>query len=376
MTSDRHPHETDRDEGSDALGMDELRGRIDAIDDNLLHLINERLLLARKIGALKERRNGQILDSARESEIMERLSSRNQGPLPNKALALIFTEIFGTSRELQQPQRVSYLGPEATFTHMAARRFFGRSGAFIPQSSIRDVFAAVEKGLSEFGVVPVENSIEGAVNYTLDLFYESELKICAEKYLNISHDLLSVAESVGDIRMIYSHPQAFAQCRKWLHRYLPEVKLIECRSTAEAAQRAVGDPAAAAIASSEAAQIYNLGVIAEKVQDFSRNVTRFLLIGRKEARPTGRDKTSLMFVTAHSPGALYKALSPIARAGLNMVKLESRPSPHENWSYCFFLDLEGHMNDPAVKATVEEMRGMCMFMKYLGSYPRAAEKQE
>jgi chorismate mutase / prephenate dehydratase len=374
MTSDEHPHETDKDAGCDAPDLAELRSRIDVIDDQLLQLFNERLLLARKIGALKERNNGQILDSARESEIMERLFGRNQGPIPNKALQLIFTEIFGASRELQQPQRVTYLGPEATFTHMAARGLFGRTSSLIPQASIRDVFAAVEKGLSEFGVVPVENSIEGAVNYTLDLFYESELKICAEKYLNISHDLLSMAASVEEIRMIYSHPQAFAQCRKWLHRYLPEVKLIECRSTAEAAQKAVGDPAAAAIASSEAAQMYNLRVLAEKVQDFSRNVTRFLLIGRKEARPTGRDKTSLMFVTAHSPGALYKALSPIAQAGLNMVKLESRPSPHENWSYCFFLDLEGHMNDPKVNRTVDEMRSMCLFMKYLGSYPRAAER--
>lgn len=351
-----------------------LRQRIDTIDENILNLINERLNLAKKIGALKGRQKGQILDSARESEIVKRLFDLNEGPIPNAALQLIFTEIFGTSREIQQPQVVSYLGPEATYTHVAARGLFGRAATFIPQASIRDVFEAVEKNQCNFGVVPVENSIEGAVNYTLDLFYESELKICAEKYLSISHDLLSQAGSLKDISVIYSHPQAFAQCRKWLRKYLPEAAMTECNSTAEAAKRALTDARAAAIASSEAAQMYNLQVMASKIEDVARNITRFLLIGKKGARPTGKDKTSLMFVTAHAPGALYKVLTPIADAGVNMVKLESRPSQHENWSYCFFLDLEGHKDDPEVKSTVETMRGLCLFLKVLGSYPRAHEQ--
>jgi chorismate mutase / prephenate dehydratase len=350
-----------------------LRGEIDRIDEKILTLINERLRIAKGIGELKGLQKGQILDSARESEIMKRLFKLNAGPIPNEAIQIIFTEIFGTSREIQQPQVVAFLGPEATYTHLAARGFFGRSSTFLPQSSIRDVFDAVEKNKCNFGVVPVENSIEGAVNHTLDLFFESELKICAEKYLSISHDLLSMAGALKDISVIYSHPQAFAQCRKWIGKYLPEAELIETGSTAEAAKRALSNKRAGAIASSEAAQMYNLQVMAAKIADFSRNITRFLLIGQKGARPTGKDKTSLMFVTAHAPGALYKVLTPIAQNGLNMVKLESRPSRHENWSYCFFLDVEGHLDDPKVKETIEAMRGLCLFLKILGSYPQAPE---
>ncbi|MFH0731089.1 MAG: prephenate dehydratase [Pseudomonadota bacterium] len=363
-------------DGPDKPELDAFRRQIDAIDEKILSLINERLRLAKGIGALKGVRKGQILDSARESEIVKRLFALNEGPISNEAIQIIFTEIFGTSREMQQPQSVSYLGPEATFTHLAARGFFGRSSAFIPQASIRDVFEAVEKDSCNFGVVPVENSIEGAVNHTLDLFYESELKICAEKYLTISHDLLSMAGSLKDIEVIYSHPQAFAQCRKWLRKYLPDALLKECGSTADAAKRASADIRAAAIAGNEAAQMYNLQVMASKIEDFARNITRFLLIGKKGARPTGKDKTSLLFVTAHAPGALYKVLTPIADNGLNMVKLESRPSRHENWSYCFFLDLEGHLDTPVVKETVDMMRGLCLFLKVLGSYPRAHEQTE
>jgi chorismate mutase / prephenate dehydratase len=377
MTNDTEtPLKKDPDDGPEKLDIDALRRQIDAIDEKILSLINERLLLAKGIGALKGLRKGQILDSARESEIVKRLFALNEGPISNEAIQIIFTEIFGTSREMQQPQRVSYLGPEATFTHLAARGFFGRSSSFIPQASIRDVFEAVEKDICNYGVVPVENSIEGAVNHTLDLFYESELKICAEKYLTISHDLLSMAGSLKDVKVIYSHPQAFAQCRKWLQKYLPDALLKECSSTADAAKKALEDVGAAAIASSEAAQMYNLQVLASKIEDFARNITRFLLIGKKGARPTGKDKTSLLFVTAHAPGALYKVLTPIAVNGLNMVKLESRPSRHENWSYCFFLDLEGHLDTPAVKETVEVMRGLCLFLKVLGSYPQAHEQTE
>jgi chorismate mutase / prephenate dehydratase len=376
MNNTGPPSKKEADDGLEKPDIDALRRQIDAIDEKILSLINERLRLAKGIGELKGLRKGQILDSARESEIVKRLFTLNEGPISNEAIQIIFTEIFGTSREMQQPQSVSYLGPEATFTHLAARGFFGRSSTFIPQASIRDVFEAVEKDKCNYGVVPVENSIEGAVNHTLDLFYESELKICAEKYLTISHDLLSMAGSLKDIGVIYSHPQAFAQCRKWLQKYLPNALLKECSSTADAAKKALDDAKAAAIASSEAAQMYNLQVMASKIEDFSRNITRFLLIGKKGARPTGKDKTSLMFVTAHAPGALYKVLTPIADNGLNMVKLESRPSRHENWSYCFFLDLEGHLDTPAVKETVDVMRGLCLFLKVLGAYPRAHEQTE
>jgi chorismate mutase/prephenate dehydratase len=349
--------------------LNTLRGRIDTIDKSILELLNQRLNVAKEIGECKGRSSEIVMDSARETNVMKRLFSLNEGPMSNEAIQHIFTEIFGSSREAQQPHMVSYLGPEATFTHIAAKSYFGKSATFVPQASIRDVFQAVEKGEAHYGIVPVENSIEGAVNYTLDLFYESELKICAETYLNISHDLLSVAGSLKDIEVVYSHPQALAQCRKWLRKYLPDVAIQEVGSTAEAARTALSHDRTAAIASSEAAQMYQLNVMASKIEDVSKNTTRFLVIGKKAARPTGMDKTSIMFVTPHTPGALYKVMTPIAEAGLNMVKLESRPSRQENWTYIFFLDVEGHIDQPELKDTVEKVRQMCLFTKWLGSYP-------
>ncbi len=232
----------------------------------------------------------------------------------------------------------------------------------------------VEKGTFYYGVVPVENSIEGAVNYTLDLFFESDLKICAEIYYAISHDLLSKTGTLENVKVIYSHPQAFAQCRHWLKKNLPAAALIECSSTAEAARQSSRESGAAAISSREAADSYKLEVLASRIEDVSRNVTRFLVIGRDEVDRTGRDKTSIMFVTAHVPGALYKVLQPIAEANINMVKLESRPTKHENWNYFFFVDLEGHIKDSIVNATVTKMKKLCFYLKLLGSYPRVEEE--
>jgi chorismate mutase / prephenate dehydratase len=352
----------------------ELRTAIDEIDNRLLELINRRLDLVVEVGRLKAEAGRQVLDSARESAIFNRLIARNEGPLNERVLRHLFTQIMAASRQLQRPQRVSFLGPEATFTHLAAMNHFGQSVEYVPQPSIQDVFVEVEKSSCHYGVVPVENSIEGAVNHTLDLFFESELKICAERYQAISHDLLSREGSLRDIRTVYSHPQAFAQCRKWLQKYLPGATLTESRSTAHAARRAAGEPAAAAVASSEAAHIYGLAVVASRIEDAARNTTRFLVIGRDEIHRTGEDKTSIMFVTSHKPGALYQVLQPIAEAGLNMVKLESRPTKHQNWSYFFFADLEGHIEDEVVNDTVERMAGLCLYLKFLGSYPRAGER--
>ncbi len=349
------------------------RETIDAIDEEILNLINKRLLKAKDIGALKAKGGNLVFDSARENELIKRLQALNKGPLSGQALRHIFTEVIAAAREIQSPQRIAYLGPEATFTHIAAINHFGRSVSFIPLPSIQDIFREVEKESYHFGVVPVENSIEGAVNYTLDLFPESELNICAEIYHPISHDLLSQTGSINDIKIIYSHPHAFAQCRRWLRDHLPQCALAECSSTAEAARKASGEAGAAAIASQEASQLYKLEVVASKIEDTARNVTRFLVIGKNEIRPTGRDKTSIMFVTSHVPGALYKVLQPISENGINMVKLESRPSKHENWSYMFFVDVEGHLAEPMVKRTVEKMKERCLFLKWLGSYPRAHE---
>ena len=347
----------------------DLRNLINEIDGRLIKSINERLLLAKEIGAIKAQNGSHVLDLARENEIIKRLTALNKGPLPANALETIIKEIFAASREIQNPQKITFLGPEATYTHIAAMKFFGRCTSFYPQPTIREIFNEVEKGTYDYGVVPVENSIEGSVNYTLDLFSDTDLKICGEKYQNISHDLLSKSGSMKDIRAVYSHPQAFAQCRMWLQKNLPDAELLDCSSTAYAAEKVSAMPEAAAIASNEAAQIYKLKLVASKIEDSSRNTTRFLIIGKNNTRSTGNDKTSLMFVASHVPGSLYKVLSPIAEKGINMVKLESRPAKNENWQYIFFVDIKGHMEDPGIKETVDKVRGLCMYLKWLGSYP-------
>ena len=354
----------------DNLSMDKLRNSIDEIDDKVLDLINQRLKLAKQIGRIKKQNSEQVVDNLRERQIMQRLIAGNQGPLDNKVLTHIFTDIIAVARNIQKPLQVTYLGPEATFTHLAALSHFGDFTILGPQTSIRDVFIEVEKGNYQYGVVPVENSIEGSVNHTLDLFFESRLKICAEKYQNIHHDLLSKDGLLENIKIIYSHPQALAQCRRWLRRHLPHAELKECQSTAQAAQKAAQDQGGAAIAGSEAARIYNLKVVSSKIEDFAHNMTRFLIIGKDTVHQTSQDKTSVMFVTPHAPGALSRLLEPLSKSGINMVKLESRPTKYENWSYIFFVDLEGHVENPKVQATLEEMKNLSLYLKWIGSYPK------
>lgn len=355
------------------LTIKDLRKSIDDIDNEILDLISRRLLCVQEIGRIKKEKGDPILDRSRENKILERLLKRNKGALTEKSLQYIFKEIIAASRELQSPQRITYLGPEATFTHMAAMRYFGRSASYVPRSNIRDIFDEVEKGACHYGVVPVENSIEGSINYTLDLFFESELQICAEIYQAISHDLLSITGELDNIKVIFSHPHVFPQCRKWLRKYLPEVKLEECSSTAHAARKASGNTHSAAIAGREAAHMYNLQIVASKIEDVGRNITRFLIIGKDKPQRTGKDKTSLMFATPHVPGALYKVLKPIAEAGINMVKLESRPTRHENWSYFFFVDIEGHIEDKVIKEAVSQLKDICLYLKVLGSYTMTQE---
>ncbi|PID73713.1 MAG: prephenate dehydratase [Desulfobacterales bacterium] len=365
--------DTQRISSEPARSLLELRNGIDAIDNRLLELINHRLELVQEVGRIKASRGRQVRDSAREQQIFSRLLSLNDGPLDERVLKQLFTQIMAASRQLQRPHRIAFLGPEATFTHIAAMRYFGHSVCYLPRPDIRDVFLEVEKNTCHYGVVPVENSIEGAVNHTLDLFFESDLKICAELYQPISHDLLSTTGRLKDIRVIYSHPQPFSQCRCWLRKYLPDVRLSECSSTARAARKAAGEEGAAAIASSEAARLYSLEVAASRIEDIARNTTRFLTIGKDDVHRTGNDKTSLMFVTGHVPGALYQILRPVAESRLNMLKLESRPTRCQNWSYFFFMDIEGHLEDEAVSKALVEMKKLCMYMKILGSYPKAEE---
>lgn len=347
----------------------ELRNAIDEIDEKTLNLINQRLALGKAIGNIKRKNNEPITDKAREASILKRLKDLNQGDLRNDTLDHIFTQIISESREIQQPGRISVLGPNATYTHIAAMKHFGRNLNFIPQPSIQDVFSDVKKGTSLYGVVPVENSHEGPVNNTLDLFLKSDLQIIAEIYQVVSHDLLSNAPSMDDIKVIYSHPQAFAQCRNWIRKHLPDADCKDCSSTAQAAQKAAQMPGCAAIAGREASHLYQLEVAASRIEDNASNTTRFLVIGEHKTQKTGNDKTSILFATAHIPGALYKALEPMNEAGLNMVKLESRPAKHENWNYFFFVDFQGHMDDPVVNDTMAKMKRRCLYLKHLGSYP-------
>lgn len=348
-----------------------LRQAIDDIDLEILTLLNRRILAGKEIGKVKQKKGTQVLDSARESKVMQRLFSSNRGPLSNSALHHIYKEIISASRDIQKSLCVSYLGPEATFTHMAAISHFGRSVTFSAQASIADVFATVGKGTCNFGVVPVENSIEGSVNHTLDLFFDSDLKICAEINHPVSYDLLSRSGDLSEIEVVYAVPQSFSQCRRWLGQYLPNVRFEESGNTAHAARKAFTDSRCAAIAGREAALMFNLEVAGSRIEDIVRNTTRFLAIGPTPPGPTVDDLTSIMFTTDHNPGALYQALRPMATAEINMVKLASRPASQEGWSYLFFADIEGHLDDRKVSRTLEEMKEICPFLKWLGSYPRA-----
>ncbi len=347
----------------------ELRSGIDAIDQEIVDLINKRLCIGQKIGNIKQERGSKVLDPNRERKVLEHLEKINSGPLEEDVLRYIFSVIMTATRQIQKSQRISYLGPEASYTHIAALKHFRHSGLFVEETSIRDIFSEVERKESHFGVVPVENSIEGAVNHTLDLFQEFNLHIQAEHFEKISHDLLSVSGKIQDIKKIVSHPQALAQCRGWIRRKFPDIELVETSSTSNAAKLASEDITAAAIASSRAAHIYGLQIVESKLEDYSGNVTRFLIIGHEDSSPTGKDKTSIMFATSHVPGALFRALEPVNRSGLNMVKLESRPMKDQNWSYFFFMDIEGHIQDKKVAQTLEAIQEQCLYLKHLGSYP-------
>ncbi len=360
---------------SDTGSLVPLRDEIDRIDDRILELINQRLNIGKKVGAIKQQKGSQILDRTRERMVIERLSRLNPGPANNDLIQYIFNVIITATREIQKPAMIGFLGPEASHSHIAALHHFRHCGNFIEQPSFFDIFNNVERKDLHVGVVPVENSIEGAVNYTLDLFTEFDLHITAEHYEPVSHDLLSISGELQDIETVYSHPQAIAQCKGWLKKHLPNAAIMETASTSKAALLASKDDRIAAIASEKAAHIYTLLPVATRIQDRSGNITRFIVIGGPRPERTGHDKTSIMFATAHTPGALFSALSPVNRAGLNMVKLESRPTRHQNWSYYFFMDIEGHIDDELVSRTIEEIRKNALFLKVLGSYP-VFEKQE
>ena len=347
------------------------RKEIDKIDDEIVRLLNERAQYVIKIGKLKKASDTQanLHTPAREAEIMERLCKVNPGPFPNDALRAVYREIMSGSLALEGPVKVAYLGPRATFTHLACIRKFGSSAQYVPQTSIKDVFDEVERGRADFGVVPIENSTEGVVNHTLDMFIDSNLQIYGEVLQEVSHHLLSKNDSLKAVKKIYSHPHALAQCRHWLETNMPEVPLAEVHSTARAAEICTEDPSAAAIASELAAQIYALKVLKPRIEDNINNYTRFLILSSKTPERTGKDKTSVMLSVKDKVGALYDLLRPFASHGANLTKIESRPSRRKAWEYIFFIDLEGHIEEDRVKRALAEIKSRCLFLKVLGSYP-------
>lgn len=346
----------------------QLREQIDRLDDELLELFNRRAALAREVGHLKE--NGVVLRPEREAQILQRLQDNNCGPLDKAAVARLFTEVISQCRALEAPLTVAYLGPQGTFSEAAALKRFGSAIEELPCATIDEVFNAVAGAAAHYGVVPVENSTEGAVGRTLDLLLQSPLQICGEIMLAVHQCLITPGKDLSSVRRVYSHPQSFGQCQAWLNANLPNAERISVASNAEAVLMAAGNPDSAAVAGRQAV-IPGLEVYAESIEDDPRNTTRFLMIGNQQVARSGNDKTSLVMSAANRPGAVHDLLVPLAGHGVSMTKLESRPARSGLWEYVFFVDIEGHQDDPEVAAALAELRDRAAFVKVLGSYPAA-----
>nr|VFK13774.1 MAG: chorismate mutase [Candidatus Kentron sp. LPFa] len=358
--------------------LKELRNRIDELDRELLVLLNRRGRIALEVAACKgdhANTNGDCYyRPEREAEILQRLLATNEGPLSSSDIARLFKEIMSACRALQKTLSIAFLGPRGTFTESAALRHFGQSVETVPFDAIDAVFREVESGNCDYGVVPVENSSEGVVNHTLDVFVRSPLLICGEVMLRIHHHLLALSSGnpdIAQIKKVYSHPQSLAQCRKWLDRRLPTVERIGVASNAEGARRASLEPNAAAIAGDIAAQIYGLRMLVSNIEDETNNTTRFLVIGSQKVPCTGEDRTSLLLSVKDRPGALFGLIEPFARRKVSMTRIESRPARSDLWKYVFFVDIEGHAQDPHIAEALQEIEENTMFFKILGSYPRA-----
>ncbi|MGA2774661.1 MAG: prephenate dehydratase [Candidatus Omnitrophota bacterium] len=350
------------------MNLNRLRKQIDSIDKKITELLNARAKIIVNVGQLKKRNGSSVYSPEREKQVLDRLIRMNKGPLSKDALTAIYREIMSSSLSLEKHLKIAYLGPEASFSNLAAIKKFGSQIAYIPCNNISDVFAEVERGEADYGVVPIENSIEGAVSYTLDMFMDSDLKICAQLMLDISHNLLANCAR-NKIKRVYSNPNVLGQCRIWLKENLPDVETIEVSSTTRAAKIAKSEKGSACIASSLAAKVYKLKLVAAGIEDSPHNITRFLVIGKTTAKPTGHDKTSILFSIKDSIGALHDMLVPFKKYGINLTKIESRPSKKKAWDYYFFVDLNGHQDSPKVKRALRELENKCKFLKVLGSYP-------
>ncbi len=357
----------------DKTGIKLLRSRIDRVDKRLVALMNRRAQLAGQIGKCKARRKGTLWRPEREAQVIRAVKTANEGPLSNPHLENIYRELISACLSLEGAVRIGYLGPMGTFSHEAAIHQFGSSATLVPMETIREIVNSIEKDVCDFGILPVENSTEGTVAQTLDIMQDVPVRICAEIVLRIrQHLLVKRGTSLGKIKRILSHPQSFAQCRNWLRGNLPKCELVNCSSNAGAA-RSVGKSsgAIAAIGPHNAATIYELDVLARDIEDDPDNNTRFWIVGNTEPKPTGADKTSIVMAAAKDEaGGLLALLEPMARHGINMTKLESRPSPHGGlWEYIFFVDLEGHHKSRKVAKALAEIRARAAILRILGSYP-------
>lgn len=350
-----------------------IRERIDTLDGDLLKLISERARCAEEVAQVKRKAgsDNDFYRPEREAQVLRRVQVENPGPLSDETIARLFREIMSACLALEAQLKIAFLGPEGTYTHGAVLKHFGQDAGLAPMNSLPDVFREVEAGSCQYGVVPIENSTEGVVSHTLDLFVQSPLKVCGEVLVRIHHHLLSREEDLDRIQRVYAHQQALAQCRRWLEVNLPKAERVALISNAEAARRTAGEARAAAIAGDTAADLYGLQTLRRNIEDHPDNTTRFLVIGTQTVPPSGEDKTTLLVSTPNRPGALHRLLTPLALNGVSMTRIESRPSRCVNWEYVYFLDIEGHAEDPKVKAALAGLRQEADLFRILGAYPRA-----
>jgi chorismate mutase / prephenate dehydratase len=349
--------------------IDALRAGIDEVDEGIVRLLDRRARLARRIGEIKQKNGLEAYAPARERAVLDRVAALGAGDFPKRGLQAVFREIISSSISLEARLKVAYLGPEATFTHEAALRSFGASVELEPQTTVAEVFTRVERGEAEHGIVPVENSMEGAVTHTLDELMNSPLKVCGEVYLPVSQNLISSEPALDRVRVVCSHPMALSQAAAWLRHHLPGARLEEVESTAEAARRAAREPGAAAVGSVLAAEAHHLNVLARSIQDARTNATRFIVLGRAWAGRTGRDKTSVVFSVKDRPGVLRDALAAFAEEGINLTRIESRPSRKRAWTYVFFADFDGHPEEERVQRALAALEEHCPYVSLIGAYP-------
>jgi chorismate mutase/prephenate dehydratase len=353
------------------MALEELRKKVDAIDEKLVELVNERARVVVEIGKQKQASSAPIYVPHREKAVLEKIAKMNQGPLPDKTLYAIWRELMSGSFALERPLLIGYLGPQGSFSHNAAILKFGQSVDYEALTDIRGIFEEVSKGHCDFGIVPIENSAGGGIRESLDAFVETDVMICAEANMAIHHNLMANC-AMSEIRRIYSQPEVFAQCRNWLAATFKDTDVVSVASSSKAAQMAMSELGSAAIASTIAAEVYGLNVLCQNIEDVSNNVTRFLIISRQDALPSGEDKTVVLFSTAHKTGALVDVLNVFREYGINLTNIGSRPNKKREWEYYFFVDFLGHRKDENVQNALAEAKQHCLQLSVLGSFPRTS----